>query len=103
MPRCGGRPRREGGDGRMTAVSIGHRGRTRQRQRIRVEARRALHYAAAVAVVAVWLFPLLWILLTSLKQRPDIFNRIPLFLFHPTLNNYLAVLSRAEFTDGLVN
>jgi multiple sugar transport system permease protein len=103
MPRCGGQPRREGGDGRMTAITVGQGGSTRQRQRIRVEAKRALHYAAAVAVVGVWLFPLLWILLTSLKQRPDIFNRIPLFLFQPTLNNYLAVLSRAEFTDGLVN
>jgi multiple sugar transport system permease protein len=65
--------------------------------------RTALHYAAAVAVVLVWLFPLLWMLLTSLKTRPDIFSRIPLFSFVPTLDNYIAVLSRSEFTDGLFN
>jgi multiple sugar transport system permease protein len=65
--------------------------------------RKALHYVAAVAVVLVWLFPLLWILLTSIKTRPDIFSRIPLFIFAPTLDNYIAVLSRSEFTEGLIN
>ena len=62
-----------------------------------------IHYVAAVAVVLVWLFPLVWILLTSLKSRPDIFSRIPLFVFRATLDNYVAVLSRPEFTDGLLN
>jgi multiple sugar transport system permease protein len=61
------------------------------------------HYAAAVAVVLIWLFPLIWILLTSLKERPDIFSRTPLFFFRPTLNNYLNVLARREFTEGLIN
>ena len=28
----------------------------------------ASHYVAAIAVVLVWLFPLVWILLTSLKE-----------------------------------
>jgi multiple sugar transport system permease protein len=66
-------------------------------------AKRLLHAVVAVGVVAAWLFPLLWILLTSLKTRPDIFSRIPLFRFAPTFDNYLAVLSRQEFTDGLIN
>jgi multiple sugar transport system permease protein len=65
--------------------------------------RTAAHYVAAVAVVLIWLFPLLWILLTSIKTRPDIFSRIPLFIFAPTLDNYIAVLSRSEFTEGLIN
>jgi multiple sugar transport system permease protein len=65
--------------------------------------RTAVHYVAAVVVVLVWLFPLLWILLTSIKTRPDIFSRIPLFIFAPTLDNYIAVLSRSEFTEGLIN
>jgi multiple sugar transport system permease protein len=63
----------------------------------------AAHYIVAVAVVLVWLFPLIWILLTSLKDRPDIFSRIPLFVFYPTFDNYLGVLSRREFTEGLIN
>ena len=61
------------------------------------------HYSAAVAVVLIWLFPLLWIFLTSLKERPDIFSRTPLFVFRPTLNNYFSVLARREFTEGLIN
>lgn len=59
--------------------------------------------AVAIGVVTLWLFPLLWIFLTSLKTRPDIFSRIPLLLFHPTLHNYLSVLGRSDFTSGLFN
>jgi multiple sugar transport system permease protein len=77
--------------------------RTRTRRRGKVGAKKMLHYVTAVAVVLVWLFPLLWILLTSFKTRPDIFSRIPLFFFTPTVHNYIAVLSRSEFTDGLIN
>lgn len=65
--------------------------------------RRVLHLAAATAVVAAWLFPLLWIFLTSLKTRTEIFSRVPMLFFHPTLGNYVAVLDRGEFTTGLVN
>jgi multiple sugar transport system permease protein len=65
--------------------------------------RRSLHLAAGIAVVVLWLFPLVWILLTSLKTRPDIFSRVPLLLFRPTLENYVSVLSRSEFTTGLAN
>lgn len=78
-------------------------GRPRRRPPVRANIRRAVHYATAVAVVLVWLFPLLWMLVTSLKTRPDIFSRIPLFLFEPTLDNYIAVLLREEFTAGLLN
>jgi len=69
----------------------------------KLEAKKVAHYVTAIVVVLVWLFPLLWILLTSFKNRPDIFNRIPLFFFKPTLDNYILVLTRPAFTDGLVN
>ena len=69
----------------------------------KLEAKKVAHYVAAIVVVLVWLFPLLWILLTSFKSRPDIFNRIPLFFFQPTLDNYILVLSRPAFTEGLEN
>jgi multiple sugar transport system permease protein len=68
-----------------------------------VRAKAVAHYVAAITVVLVWLFPLLWILLTSLKHRPDIFSRIPLFFFEPTLDNYVSVLRRPDFTSGLLN
>jgi multiple sugar transport system permease protein len=88
------------------AVTTAARGtivRTRTPRPGKAGTRTALHYATAIAVVLVWLFPLLWILLTSFKTRPDIFSRIPLFSFVPTLDNYIAVLSRSEFTGGLIN
>lgn len=69
----------------------------------RHKARRGIHTAAAISVVALWLFPVFWIFLTSLKTRPDIFSRIPLLLFHPTLQSYISVLGREEFTAGLIN
>ena len=75
----------------------------RRQRSSRTGVKRTAHYIVAVAVVLTWLFPLLWILLTSLKTRPDIFSRIPLFVFTPTLDNYISVLSRPEFTAGLVN
>jgi multiple sugar transport system permease protein len=100
--RFGERPQYEEGAAAVTKWSS-TMARTRMRRPGKPGTRGALHYAAAVAVVLVWLFPLLWILLTSFKTRPDIFSRIPLFAFVPTLDNYVAVLSRSEFTEGLIN
>jgi multiple sugar transport system permease protein len=73
------------------------------RQRARLMAGRIGHYLAAIAVVLGWLFPLLWMLLTSLKSRPDVFSRVPLFTFRATIENYLAVLDSDEFVTGLLN
>lgn len=60
-----------------------------------------LRYAAAILVVAIFMFPLLWWALTSIKPISAIFNKdkVVFFDFVPTLDNYRVVLlgkSRAE-------
>ncbi|HWA44176.1 MAG TPA: carbohydrate ABC transporter permease [Hypericibacter adhaerens] len=64
-------------------------------------ARRLLRDATAVAVVAIFMFPLFWWALTSFKPTSAIFNKdeVVFFDFTPTLVNYQVTLlgkSRAE-------
>jgi multiple sugar transport system permease protein len=49
-------------------------------------------YAAAVCVLLVWTFPLLWTVLTSFKTANEVFTYPPHFFFHPTLENYRQAL-----------
>jgi multiple sugar transport system permease protein len=44
-----------------------------------------------VLIVFVWLFPVYWIIMTSLKTRNDIIRATPVFLFKPTLENYQTI------------
>jgi multiple sugar transport system permease protein len=53
---------------------------------------RALIFAVAVAVLAVWAFPVLWALLTSFKTERDVLAYPPKIVFAPTLANYADVL-----------
>ncbi len=60
-----------------------------------------LHYAVAITVVALFMFPIFWWGLTSIKPISAIFNKdhVVFFDFAPTLDNYRVVLlgkSRAE-------
>jgi len=51
-----------------------------------------------VFVMAAWLLlPTVWMLLTSLKQPADVATNPPTFVFRPTLDNYIAVLTRPQF------
>ena len=61
----------------------------------------ALVYAALIALAAVFLFPLLWVLGLSLKTRLQVFANPPLFIWWPTLENYVDVLGRVGFPDGI--
>ncbi len=58
----------------------------------------ALRFAAACAVVALFMFPLAWWGLTSIMPASAIFNRdgIVLFDFQPTFANYLATAFGAD-------
>jgi multiple sugar transport system permease protein len=60
-----------------------------------------LHYAVAITVVALFMFPIFWWGLTSIKPINAIFNKdhIVFFDFEPTLDNYRVTLlgkSRSE-------
>ena len=54
--------------------------------------RRTLIFTVAVAVLAVWAFPVLWALLTSFKTERDVLAYPPKVVFAPTLANYADVL-----------
>jgi multiple sugar transport system permease protein len=56
-----------------------------------------------VALVAFWLFPIYWLILTSVKPTEEINSAVPLFIFHPTLENYGDLFARFNFTHILQN
>ena len=58
-------------------------------------------WTAIVAVVAViYFFPVLWIILTAFKTHTDALATPPTFFFTPTLENFVAVFSRAYMKGG---
>jgi len=60
-------------------------------------------YASLTALTIAFLFPLVWVIGLSLKTRLQVFASPPLFLWWPTLENYAAVLGRADFLQAFVN
>ena len=63
----------------------------------------ALIYAVLSVLVVAFLFPLVWVLGLSLKTRMQVFATPPLYLWWPTLENYAAVLTRADFARAFLN
>lgn len=57
----------------------------------------------AVFVVAIYLAPLYWIALTSIKPTVDINSRVPVWWFEPTVEHYAEAFTRFEFGKGLFN
>src|SRR5690349_14835154 len=66
-------------------------------------ARRRWGDGAAYAILAVWmvftLFPVVWLLLSSVKEPPDVFAMPPVWLFKPTLHNFQVVLGLVVSTE----
>lgn len=54
--------------------------------------RKVLLWLLAACLLSVWVFPVLWALLTSFKTERDVLAYPPLLVFKPTLNNYYEVL-----------
>lgn len=67
----------------------------------RLGAGRILAGALAVVAIAVYLSPIPWLIVTSFKQRVDIFSSS--IVFSPTLDNYRSAFIDKGFTDNLVN
>jgi len=68
---------------------------TRRRSRVTV----VLSYVILLAAMVTALFPLLWTLSTSIKNRVDAFANPPRFVsFDPTLKNYRTLLGDENFT-----
>src|SRR5262249_28844767 len=62
-----------------------------------------LVYAALTSLAALFLFPLFWVFGLPLKTRLQVFANPPLFIWWPTLENYVDVLSRSDFLLAFVN
>jgi len=58
---------------------------------------------AGVVVCAAFLFPVLWMVLTSLKEQRDIFTTPPTFWFTPTLQTYTSYLALADVPGRMFN
>jgi multiple sugar transport system permease protein len=59
--------------------------------------------AAAAVVVILWLFPVYWVFLTSIKPTLEINNLVPSFIFAPTLENYYDLFAKFDFAHVLTN
>ena len=68
-----------------------------------VRPRRVLFYALVISVLVGYLFPFYWMVLSSLKTQIQNFANPPLFLFTPTLENYVSVFANNPFALFLFN
>jgi multiple sugar transport system permease protein len=68
--------------------------------------RSAGHYTRIVAGIAasvVFLFPILWMVVTSFKMPRDIFTTPPTFFFTPTIETYTNYISHADIPRRMIN
>lgn len=72
-----------------------------RRRKSRLGAR--LRISAGVIACFLFLFPLLWMVLTSFKEQRDIFTMPPTLFFTPTLESYVTYLQRPDIWRRLVN
>lgn len=68
-----------------------------QRQRRRPLWQSALFYAAIALVSIFFLFPIIWMVMSSFKTQLDNLAVPPVFLFQPTLENYQETFVRTPF------
>ncbi|SMH28189.1 carbohydrate ABC transporter permease [Mesorhizobium australicum] len=79
--------------------AIAHHAATRRRSRFGSR----LRISAGVVVCFIFLFPLIWMVLTSFKEQRDIFTMPPTLFFTPTLESYTTYLQRPDIWRRLVN
>ncbi len=65
--------------------------------------RAAVTYALYVFVLLLWAFPVIWVLLTSLKRRTDMFTLPPTLIFEPTLEHYVEALTSFDIVHSVFN
>ncbi|MCD6120840.1 MAG: carbohydrate ABC transporter permease [Spirochaetales bacterium] len=62
-----------------------------------------LFYIVITTVVVLWAFPILWIILSSLKTDNQIISQNLIFIFKPTIANYYKIFTSHNFNRFLVN
>ena len=69
----------------------------------RSDARRFLWYLPALAITALFAFPLFWIVLTALKPRQLLQAYPPRVIFDPTWDNFRLVFGNDSYMDAIRN
>lgn len=64
---------------------------------------RIVFYGCLFGLLAFFLFPLLWMVLTSLKTNVQAMAMPPLWWFRPTLQNYVDVFAKNPFVTYMIN
>jgi multiple sugar transport system permease protein len=72
-------------------------------QAIRLKSKRWPGNLLAIGLVAVWLFPIFWAVLTSLKTRAQQDSLVPLFFFLPTFDNYSEIFTVSRYEVAIRN
>jgi len=49
-----------------------------------------------IGIILIVNIPIVWLIMTSFKMRPDIISDHPIWIFRPTLEHYIRVLARKE-------
>ena len=65
--------------------------------------RTILVYGLFMLMILVWAFPVIWVILTSMKHRTEIFTIPPTIFFTPTLAHYADALTGNDILPGIVN
>ena len=66
--------------------------------------RRWVMTTIAIVFSLIWVFPVYWMLNTSLKPIPDVMTSVPIFFpVHPTLTNFIAAVTQSNFLLNLRN
>lgn len=60
-------------------------------------------YIPVLIIIVPFFFPLLWIFVSSFKTQTDIISSPPLWIFKPTLENYISVFVENDFLRFLIN
>lgn len=64
---------------------------------------RHVRVALGVFACAIFLFPILWMIITSFKDQRDIFTSPPVLFFTPTIEHYVTYLQRPDIQRRLIN
>jgi len=62
-----------------------------------------IQYLLILLCLAVFMFPIYWMIATSFKIQMDSFSTIPKWFFKITLNNYITVLFKRDFLIYILN
>ncbi len=64
--------------------------------RRRSPVKRALLYLAVIVVCIVFIFPIFWMIATAFKTRAQAFSWPPLFIWEPTLRNFIDIFLKRQ-------